>query len=299
MRFLKKKEDIGRIYKGFSSSDMKQIGKAGIQQWFAKGSPIFRKGQSGKEMYIIEDGAVHIVDDTVTPLKRIALLRQGELFGELSLSTKSTRRSTQTESLKRSASAIAAKDTTLFVVRDDTFNDLLYNHPDIASKLLMNLFYVIGERLRESIKNKMLDESVPVPKLLRGFKEPDKRRLLKFSKIIALPKGEPLFIEGQEGTEMYYVLSGSIEIVKKEQGRRQRLAVMGEGDLFGELGLITKKSRMASAVAMSDADLLAMSEANLLKLRKRSPELATKLFHNLFRITTARLRSLITPVIGA
>lgn len=299
MRFLKKKEDIGRIYKGFSSSDMKQIGKAGIQQWFAKGSPIFRKGQSGKEMYIIEDGAVHIVDDTVTPLKRIALLRQGELFGELSLTTKSTRRSTQTESLKRSASAIAAKDTTLFVVQDNTFNDLLYNHPDIASKLLMNLFYVIGERLRESIKNKMLDESVPVPKLLRGFKEPDKRRLLKFSKIIALPKGEPLFIEGQEGTEMYYVLSGSIEIVKKEQGRRQRLAVMGEGDLFGELGLITKKSRMASAVAMSDADLLAMSEANLLKLRKRSPELATKLFHNLFRITTARLRSLITPVIGA
>lgn len=299
MRFLKKKEDIGRIYKGFSSSDMKQIGKAGIQQWFAKGSPIFRKGQSGKEMYIIEDGAVHIVDDTVTPLKRIALLRQGELFGELSLTTKSTRRSTKTESLKRSATAIAAKDTTLFVVQDDTFNDLLYNHPDIASKLLMNLFYVIGERLRESIKNKMLDESVPVPKLLRGFKEPDKRRLLKFSKIIALPKGEPLFIEGQEGTEMYYVLSGSIEIVKKEQGRRQRLAVMGEGDLFGELGLITKKSRMASAVAMSDADLLAMSEANLLKLRKRSPELATKLFHNLFRITTARLRSLITPVIGA
>lgn len=299
MRFLKKKEDIGRIYKGFNSSDMKQIGKAGIQQWFAKGSPIFRKGQSGKEMYIIEDGAVHIVDDTVTPLKRIALLRQGELFGELSLSTKSTRRSTQTESLKRSASAIAAKDTTLFVVQDNTFNDLLYNHPDIASKLLMNLFYVIGERLRESIKNKMLDESVPVPKLLRGFKEPDKRRLLKFSKIIALPKGEPLFIEGQEGTEMYYVLSGSIEIVKKEQGRRQRLAVMGEGDLFGELGLITKKSRMASAVAMSDADLLAMSESNLLKLRKRSPELATKLFHNLFRITTARLRSLITPVIGA
>lgn len=299
MRFLKKKEDIGRIYKGFSSSDMKQIGKAGIQQWFAKGSPIFRKGQSGKEMYIIEDGAVHIVDDTVTPLKRIALLRQGELFGELSLTTKSTRRSTKTESLKRSATAIAAKDTTLFVVQDDTFNDLLYNHPDIASKLLMNLFYVIGERLRESIKNKMLDESVPVPKLLRGFKEPDKRRLLKFSKIISLPKGEPLFIEGQEGTEMYYVLSGSIEIVKKEQGRRQRLAVMGEGDLFGELGLITKKSRMASAVAMSDADLLAMSEANLLKLRKRSPELATKLFHNLFRITTARLRSLITPVIGA
>jgi CRP-like cAMP-binding protein len=299
MRFLKKKEDIGRIYQGFSSAEMKQIGKAGIQQWFAKGSPIFRKGQTGKEMYIIEDGGVHIVDDTVTPPKRIALLRQGELFGELSLSTKSSRRSSQVESLKRSASAITAKDTTLFVVREDTFNDLLYNHPEIASKLLMNLFYVIGERLRESIQNRLIDDHVPTPKLLRGLKDPEKRRLLKFSKIIHLPKGQPLFIEGQESEEMYYVLSGTVEIVKKSGGKRQRLAVMGEGDIFGELGLITKKSRMASAVAMSDSDLLAMSENGLLKLRKRSPEVATKLFHNLFKITTARLRSLITPVVGA
>ena len=299
MRFLKKKEDIARIYQGFSSAEMKQIGKAGIQQWFAKGSPIFRKGQTGKEMYIIEDGGVHIVDDTVTPPKRIALLRQGELFGELSMSTKSTRRSSQAESLKRSASAIAAKDATLLVVQEATFNDLLYNHPEIASKLLMNLFYVIGERLRESIKGRLIDEGVPIPKLLRGFKDPEKRRLLKFSKIIHLPKGQPLFIEGQESVEMYYVLSGAVEIVKKSQGKRQRLAVMGDGDIFGELGMVTGKTRMASAVAMSDSDLLAMSEGGLKKLRKRSPEVATKLFHNLFRITTARLRSLITPVIGA
>jgi CRP-like cAMP-binding protein len=299
MQFFKKKEDIGRIYQGFSSSDKRQIDKAGIQQWFAKGSPIFRKGQAGKEMFIIVDGAVHIVDDTVSPPKRIALLRQGQLFGELSLSTRSTRRSSQVQSLKRSASAIAAKDTTLFVVQEKTFNDLLFNHPGIASKLLMNLFYVTGERLRESIANKLIDESTPTPDLLRGFKELEKRRLLKFSKIVAAPAGEPVFLEGQEGREMYLVLFGTIEIVKKAQGRRRRLAVMGKGDVFGELGFITKKARMASAVALSDSELLAMTESGLTRLRRKNPEVATKLFHNLFRITTARLRSLIVPVIGA
>ena len=299
MRFLKKKEDLGRIYQGFSSSDMKQINGAGIQQWFAKGSPVFRKGQAGKEMYIIEDGAVHIVDDTVTPPVRIALLRQGELFGELSLSTKSTQRSSQAPILKRSASAIAAKDTTLFVVQEDNFNELLYNHPDIASKLLTNLFYMVGERLRESIRGKLIDEGIAVPKLLKGFKAPEKKRLLKFSKVVSLAKGKPLFIEGQQGEEMYYVLSGAVAIVKKEQGKTQRLAVMGEGDLFGELGLITGKERMASAVALSNADLLAISRDDLVKIRKKNPEIATKLFHNLFVITTSRLRSLIVPVIGA
>lgn len=299
MRFFKKKEDIGRIYQGFSSSEMKQINKAGIQQWFAKGAAIFRKGQAGKEMFIIVDGAVHIVDDTVTPPKRIALLRQGELFGELSVSTKSTKRSSQIQSLKRSASAIAAKDSTLFVVQENAFSDLLHNHPELASKLLMNLFYVTGERLRESIRNRLIDEGMPVPKLLKGLKAPEKRRLLKFSKVVDVAKGQTVFLEGDEGKEMYYVLHGTIEIVKKMRDQRKRLTVLGEGDIFGELGLTTGKSRMASAVALADSELLAMNEDGLNKLRKKNPEIATKVFHNLFRITTARLRSLITSVIGA
>ena len=278
---------------------MKQIGKAGIQQWFAKGAAIFRKGQAGKEMFIIIDGAVHIVDDTETPPKRIALLRQGELFGELSVSTRSTKRSSKIQSLKRSASAIAAKDSTLFVVQENAFSDLLHNHPELASKLLMNLFYVTGERLRVSIQNKLIDEGAPVPKLLKGLKGPEKRRLLKFSKVVRVTKGRAVFLEGDEGKEMYYVLCGTIAIMKKIGGRRERLAVLGEGEIFGELGLTTGKSRMASAVALADSELLAMNADGLNKLRKKNPEIATKVFHNLFRITTARLRSLITPVIGA
>ncbi len=296
MLFLKKKGDIGRIYQGLSSSQMKQIDKSGIQEWFAKGAPIFRKGQVGKEMYIIVEGAVFIVDDTVDPPQKIALLREGELFGEMSLKRKETKRSTGTESLRRSASAIAGKDSVLFVVEEEAFSDLLDKHPDLASKVLMNLFYVTGERLRETIENKLIPEGTPTPKLLRGLKDPEKRKLLKFASVLNLPKGQPVFLEGQVGTELYYVLAGAIEIVKQAGKQQKRLAVMGEGDIFGELGLITKKGRMASAVALSDAELLAISEDGLTKIRKKNPEIATKLFFNLFRITTVRMRSLISSV---
>lgn len=296
MLFLKKKGDIGRIYEGLSSSQMKQINKSGVQEWFAKGAPIFRKGQVGKEMYIIVEGAVLIVDDTVDPPKKIAVLREGELFGEMSLKRKETKRSSATESLRRSASAVAGKDSILFVVEEEAFSDLLDRHPDLASKLLMNLFYVTGERLRETIANKLIPEGTPTPKLLRGLKDAQKRKLLKFTSVLDLTKGEAVFQEGEVGTELYYVLSGAIEIVKQAGRQRKRLAVMGEGDIFGELGLITKKGRMASAVALSDAELLAISEGGLKKIRKKNPEIATKLFFNLFRITTARMRSLISPL---
>jgi CRP-like cAMP-binding protein len=77
---------------------------------------------------------------------------------------------------------------------------------------------------------------------------------------------------------------------------RKRVAVLGDGDIFGELGLITKKGRMASAIAAANSELLAISEEGLIKLRKKNPAIATKLFLNLFRIITARLRSLIAPV---
>ncbi len=296
MLFFKKKEDVARVYQGLSSSQMKHLNKAGIQEWFAKGSPIFRKGQTGKELFIIVDGAVHIVDDTVDPPKRIALLREGELFGEMSLTAKSTRRSTREESLRRSASAIAAKDSTMFVVHEDVFRNLLDRDPGLASKLLMNLFYVTGRRLRETIRGKVIAEGTPMPKLIRGLKDAEKRRLLKYSNVMHVPQGQPVFVEGQAGEEMFYILSGVIDIVKKEGNQRRRLAVMGEGDVFGELGMVTKKERMASAVARSNSEVLAISEKGLLKLRDKNPEIATKVFLNLFRIITARMRSLISPM---
>jgi len=296
MLFFKKQDDLARIYQGMSGSEVKQINKSGIQEWFAKGSPIFRKGQIGKEMYIIMDGVVQILDDTVDPPKSIALLEQGELFGELSVTAKATKRSTKEESLRRSASALAAQDSTLFVVHEDAFRNLLDRSPDVASKLLMNLFYITGERLRETIRGKIIGEGLPIPKLVRGLKDAEKKKLLKYSNVLHVPKGQPIFLEGQLGTEMYYVLSGSIAIMQRSGKTQKRIAVMGEGDVFGELGLITKKGRMASAVALTDADILAISEEGLNRLRKKAPDIATKLFLNLFRITTTRMRSLISSI---
>lgn len=296
MLFFKKKEDVARVYQGLSSSEMKHINNAGVQEWFVKDSPIFRKGQAGKEMFIILDGSVRIVDDMVSPPEHIALLHEGELFGELSMTAKSSRRTQREDSLRRSATALAATDTTLFVVHEDIFRDLLERYPDIASKLLMNLFYITGERLREAIRDKVIAEGTPVPKLIRGLKDPEKHKLLKHSKVLSVPKGQTVFLEGQLGDELYYVLSGVIAIMKRQGTQQRKVAIMGEGDVFGELGLITKKGRMASAVATSDAELLVISEAGLTKLRSRSPEVATKLFLNLFRIITARMRSLISPL---
>lgn len=296
MLFFKKKDELAGIYEGMSGSEVKEINNSGIQEWFAKDAPIFRKGQVGKELYIIMDGSVQIVDDTLDPPKKIALLRQGELFGELSLTAKETKRSTKDESLRRSASALAAQDSVLFVVHEDAFRNLLDRKPDLASKLLMNLFYITGERLRESIQGKVIAEGLPIPKLVRGLKDPEKKRLLKYSNILHIPKGQPVFLEGQVGDDMYYVLAGTVAIMKKQEKGQKQVAVMGEGDVFGELGLVTKKSRMASAVAVTDADVLAISEEGLNKLRKKAPDIATKLLLNLFRITTTRMRSLISPL---
>jgi CRP/FNR family transcriptional regulator len=296
MLLFKKKGDLARIYEGLSSSQVKQLEKTGVHEWFVQGSPIFRKGQTAKELYIIVDGAVQIVDDTVTPPKEIAVLHQGELFGELSLTAKAPTKRGAAVSLRRSASAISAQDTTVFVVEEEMFRDLLDRHAGTASKLLMNLFYITSERLREALHGKVLAEGISPPKLLKGLKDSEKRTLLKFSNVTRVPKGQPVFLEGEIGTELYSVLSGAVAIMKREGRQQKRLAVMGEGDIFGELGLATKKGRTASAVAMSDSELLVMDEKGLLKLGKKHPAIATKLLLNLFRIVTTRMRSLISPL---
>ena len=64
-----------------------------------------------------------------------------------------------------------------------------------------------------------------------------------------LRSGEVLFKEGAQGDEMYLIRSGKIRIVKDLEGTQKTLAVIGEGEFFGEMALLDKRPRSASAIA--------------------------------------------------
>ncbi len=92
---------------------------------YPKNTMIFSESQPGQELYIIQKGSVKITKIVNDNEQLLALLKPGDIFGEMSL----------LENKPRSASAITHEDTVLMAVNNTNFNRMVASQPQIISKL--------------------------------------------------------------------------------------------------------------------------------------------------------------------
>ena len=103
--------------------------------------------------------------------------------------------------------------------------------------------------------------------------------LMSFTK--DLKEDEILFNQGDWGKEMYVILEGSIKIYLDQGPKKIELVLLKEGTSFGEMGLFRGAKRSAGALSADDSKLLVINHESLLRLKKRNPLIAFKLFSNL------------------
>jgi len=72
-----------------------------------------------------------------------------------------------------------------------------------------------------------------------------------------------VFREGDPPTSAYVIESGTIEVSTDRNGHRVVLALLGPGDLFGEMALIDSAPRMASARALDTVSLIAVDRTQI------------------------------------
>ena len=86
---------------------------------------------------------------------------------------------------------------------------------------------------------------------------------------------EVVFSQGDAADSIFYILRGKIKIVvTSKQGREAVVAVVGEGDFFGEGCLIAQPLRLATAVSMTDATVMRVGKAEMLRLLHAEPDFA-------------------------
>ncbi len=111
------------------------------------------------------------------------------------------------------------------------------------------------------------------------------RRDLKRLAALCLPRefktGAELLEEGAVGLGLFLIDEGRVEVFKTEKGRRRKLAVLGAGEVLGEMALIDEKPRSASAVALEATSALFLSRESFRTVVKKSPEVAWALVPNL------------------
>ena len=101
---------------------------------------------------------------------------------------------------------------------------------------------------------------------------------------VRLGRSEVLFAEGDQGDRLYVILNGKIKLGRTSgDGRENLLAILGPGEMFGELSLFDPGPRTATATSVGDSRLIALGHDDLQPFLLRHPEVAQTLLHALAR----------------
>jgi len=109
--------------------------------------------------------------------------------------------------------------------------------------------------------------------------------------VLDLDPGTYVFREGEQGSCMYVVLQGDMEVLKKaKSGTDIRVAVLGPGDWFGEMAVIDVQARSATVLSASPSRLIKIAAPDFDRLYRFDVKAYTLIVLNIAREMSRRLR---------
>ncbi|MCP4135931.1 MAG: cyclic nucleotide-binding domain-containing protein [bacterium] len=87
-----------------------------------------------------------------------------------------------------------------------------------------------------------------------------------------------IFCEQEPGNELYIVKEGKVKIVKHSNNSEIMLSILKEGDVLGELAIVSDKPRNATAISYGKTILLSLNRDTLFNLLETSPKMVEKIF---------------------
>src|SRR3982074_2297074 len=123
-------------------------------------------------------------------------------------------------------------------------------------------------------------------KMFELLNEDDRVALAKVVDELKVPEGHTLFQAGDPGDSLFIVWTGNIELfIKDTAGQKIVLTTAQTGDMFGELAMLDTGPRTATALALSDSEVLGLHCSDLVLLVRRKPEAALHMLAALSGLT--------------
>ncbi len=187
---------------------------------FPKGHVLFREGEPGKEMFVVQSGKVNITKTVRDTEKILATLGAGEFFGEMAL----------LNNKPRSAGATMAEPGKLLVIDPRTFEAMIRGNVEIAVRLIKKL----SDRLQEAddqIENLLLRD--PASRVVHFLMSSAKRgRDTPQGKLVSVNVAE---LHGRMGLSADDV-QGAVDKIAKAR----IIALVPEGVVVPDLGKMQK-----------------------------------------------------------
>lgn len=128
--------------------------------------------------------------------------------------------------------------------------------------------------------------------LFSKLKESSARALVESCRFVYLEEGEILFFQSDPADAAYVVRSGRISIVlNSPEGREMVIEEIQTGGLLGDVGVLSRKPRSASALARTRSELLVIPGSEFLRVVDENPGMARLLLEMLAgRLRTSAIR---------
>jgi CRP-like cAMP-binding protein len=110
------------------------------------------------------------------------------------------------------------------------------------------------------------------------------------SRSVRFAAGDVLITEGEAGASLYVLVSGEVDVLRREGGTEKVLATLAAPASLGEMSLIDREVRSATIRARTECVALQLTAENFASFRKRSRDGFTLFVINVARVLSARLR---------
>jgi CRP/FNR family transcriptional regulator, cyclic AMP receptor protein len=115
--------------------------------------------------------------------------------------------------------------------------------------------------------------------------------LARHMSYVHLQRGEYLFVEGDQGTFMGFVVSGVLEVQKRsESGENIVLARLTKGSSIGEMALIDKSTRSATVIARQATTMVTLTDRGFEILAEKYPTVGIKVIQKIARLLSLNMR---------
>jgi uncharacterized protein len=165
------------------------------------------------------------------------------------------------------------------------FANLLITPIIMARIRLVGLYQILAM----SIDREVLDTSP----LLQNMTDYQRRKAILISELHEFKKGDLLVEQDTVGRDMYLILSGEVEVIRKDDGESRTLATLKPGQIFGEIGYIRETERTANVVATEDVSALRFDYERMQKDLKFFPNIVAKLNFNISYVLGKRLADMV------
>jgi ATP-binding cassette subfamily B protein len=222
---------------------------------FAPGDVIATPGAVMPGFYAIYSGTVRFKALEGGRRVSIGVQKQGGTFGEISL----------LQEARWDHEIVADTETTLLTLQAQKFRELLAQDPQLESHVKQQIGTIeLHRRLRGILGSTNYDP---------GLAE----ELIGDIGVKKIRRGAPVFKQGQEDPRLYYVETGSVELVRDMVEGTVVLDKASAGDLVGEEGALRQTPHSYTAMAVTDVTVLVIRQEGVQKILEANYELKERL----------------------